>query len=354
MRKAPLLSLPLMGFALIAHWGDVPAGDDDDRPATAAMHQHPFAAATAKATLARQLGSAVGLSPERQDLGGLQTKALAAVSVRTESLAYGRVVDIRPLLELRSRFRSAQSELAIAEAVLRVAQKNHDRLETLHRESIIATRDLIQAESQLAADQARHAAAARHIQEVREEALQSWGEHLFKRVVEAESPLLQSLLDHSRVLVLVALPANQSLPTKTHAVTIAPSGEPDKSRSAQLLAPAPKTEESTQGETWFFEADSVGLRTGMRLDAHIPRAGQAATGVLIPLSAIVWHEGQAWVFVKTGGDTFMRRPVGSHREQGDHWFVGTGFVAGEEAVTVGGQMLLSEEQRRNAPKSTDD
>ncbi|MFZ4703832.1 MAG: efflux RND transporter periplasmic adaptor subunit, partial [Candidatus Methylumidiphilus sp.] len=269
---------------------------------------------------------------------------------RIESLAYGRVLDIRPLLELRSRYRSAQSELAIAEAALRVAEKSHQRLETLHRESIIATRDLIQAESQLATDRARQVAAVRHIREVREEALQSWGEGLYKRVVEAESSLLQNLLNHTRVLVLIALPARQSLHEKFAAVTVAPSGEPDKASQGRMISPAPKTEESTQGETWFFEVSANGLRTGMRLDAWIPEPGHASVGVLIPFSAVIWHEGRPWVFVQTGYDGFSRRPLGHYHEQGDHWFVTEGFSAGERVVIVGGQMLLSEQQRQIAPK----
>ena len=335
-------------------WNLSAADDDDDKPSARPKHSQALSPDAKAGNLKEPAGFRVTLSPDRQQLGGLKTKTLSAVAMRTESLAYGKVLDIRPLLDLRSRYRTAQSELAIAEAALSVAQKNHDRLETLHRESIIATRDLIQAESQLAADLARQQAALRHIREVREEALQSWGAELFKQAVEAESGLFQNLLNHSHVLVLIALPAQQSLHDHFHAISIAPSGEQGKSRPARLIAPAPKTEESTQGETWFFESSSHGLRTGMRLDAWIPQSEQTVKGVAIPLSAIVWHEGSPWVFVKSGDDGFVRRQVGHHREQGGEWLVADGFTAGEEAVVVGGQMLLSEEQRRNTPKSDDD
>ena len=353
MKKARLFSILVASLALsglsVAY-----ADGDDNQPTAKLRSKHPSTTETGSSTPAGQTGLSLELSPDRQRQSGLKTKTLAAFSLHIVSLAYGRVLDIRPLLELRSRHRSAQSELAIAEAALRVAQKNHDRLEKLHRASIIATRDLIQAESQLASDQARQEAALRHIREVREEALQAWGEELSKLTVETDSRLLQSLLNHSTVLVLVALPANQSMPTKTHTIVIAPTGENGKSRPAHLLAPAPKTDEATQGETWFFEASSDGLRTGMRLDASIPLTSQSTQGVLIPLSAIVWYEGLPWVFVRIGVDRFERRSVGDHRELGEDWFVHEGFAAGEVALVVGAQMLLSEEQRRNAPKSNDD
>lgn len=354
MRKPRPFSFPPLGMALSALLAfacqGLPADDDDGRPAkTEAAPASP--AASGKPAAA---GLPLGLSPQRQRQAGLKTQALSAFALGLETPAYGRVLDISPLLDLRARYRSAQSELAIAEAALRVAQKSHDRLAKLHSESIIPARELIQAESQLAADQARYDAALRHVREVREEALQSWGGELFRQAAEAESPLFQGLLDHKRVLALVALPANQSLPQNARSVSIAPSGDRDKARQARLVSAAPRTEESTQGETWYFVADSLGLRSGMRLDVWIPLGGGASAGVLIPLSAVVWRDGQPWVFVKTGDGTFVRRPVGAHSVRGEAWFVAQGFAPGEEAVIVGGQMLLSEEQRRDAPKDGDD
>jgi hypothetical protein len=311
------------------------ADDDDDKP-------------TASAAKSLELSQPV------QQHSGLQTQPLAAFSLGVETQAYGRVVDISPLLDLRARYRSAQSELAITDAALTVARKNRDRLAKLHAESIIPARELIQAESQLAADQARYEAAARHAREVREEALQSFGEAVFKQAAEAESKLFDGLLKHTLVLALIALPANQHLPSNVHSIRLAPSGERSRARQARLLSAAPKIEESTQGETWFFVAEAEGLRTGMRLDAWIPEQGGATQGVLLPLSAVVWRDGLAWVFVKTEAGRFVRKPVGAHSEQGEAWFVAQGFRPGERVVVVGGQMLLSEEHRRSGAATDGD
>jgi len=351
MRKArQLLLLPqvmaLLAFALPS-FGPC-AGDDDDQPV-----RPPALAKDASPPPVADAAFSIRLSPRRQQLGGLKTQTLAAFSLDEASRAYGRIVDISPLLDLRARYRAAQSDLAIAEAALRVAQKSHDRLSKLHSESIVPTRELILAESQLASEQARHSAAGRRVREIREEAVQSFGLELFRQAVEADSPLFEGLLSRSLVLALVALPANSQLPKSVRAIQIAPSGEPVK-KQARLVSPAPKTEESTQGETWFFVADSAGLRTGMRLDAWIPQGGHLAQGVLIPLSAVVWRDGKPWVYVKTGADAFARRPLESHADQGASWFVADGFKPGEEVVSVGGQMLLSEEQRRGAPSADDD
>jgi hypothetical protein len=345
MRKPRLFSVFLLGAAALALLipGGGPLADDDDGPL-----------ASPPPSGGKAAGFPLSLSPARQRQSGLKTQALAAFSLAQEAPAYGRVVDLSPLLDLRARYRAAQSELAVAEAALEVARKSQARLSKLHAESIIAARDLIQADAQLAADQARRDAAFRHVRDVREEALQSFGEELFRQAAEAESRLFGGLLRHEQVLALVALPANASLPKAVRAVAVAPSGEPGKARPARLLSPAPRTEESTQGETWFFVADAAGLRTGMRLDVWIPQGGAAAAGVLVPLAAVVWRDGLPWVFVKAGEGGFVRRPVGAPRLRGEDWFVAEGFAPGEEVVVVGGQMLLSEEQRRDSPKSGDD
>lgn len=286
------------------------------------------------------------LSPKQQQDSGLKTAPLSPFQSTGEAQAYGRVSDIKPLLDLRARYRAAQSELTIAEAVLKVARKNYERLEKLHRESIIPTRELILAESQLATEQAHQAEAARHMREVREETLQTFGEDLFKLAVAGDAPMFKGMLDHSLVLAMIALPARQALPKTVQTIKLAPLGDRDQTRQARLVGPAPRTEESTQGETWFFVAESTGLRTGMRLDAWLPLGGSSARGVLLPLSAVIWRDGQPWAYVQTGQDRFNRRPVGAHSESGGHWFVGEGFAPGEMVVVVGGQMLLSEEQRR--------
>jgi hypothetical protein len=294
------------------------------------------------------------LAPARQTLAGLRMQALEAMQWTDETRAYGRVLDIQALLDLRARHRSAESELSIAEAAARLARQNRDRLARLQREAIVATRELMQAEAQLTADQARADAARRHIRETREEALLAWGAELTRLAVEADSPLLENLMDRSSSLLLIVLPAGQSLsPTQT-AIRVAPVGDAARARPVRPLSPAPRTEESVQGETWYCVAETGGLRAGMRLDAWLAQDAKAARGVAMPLAAIVWSNGLPWVYVKIGADAFERRPVTGHRERGETWFVSQGFAPSEEVVTVGGQTLLSEELRRLAPAGDDD
>jgi hypothetical protein len=287
----------------------------------------------------------VSLSTQRQALAGIQTAPLQALELEDESRAYGKVLDMQDLLSLRARYRAALSELTIAEAQLKVARSSYKRISHLHRESIIPTRDLIQAEAQLASEQARCEGFRRNLQEVREEALQSWGGELFRQAVERESPLFHSLLERSRVLLLVSLPPGHARPETYRRIKIALSGERQRAREGELVSPAPRTDETTQGETWFYAAPAAGLRSGMRVDVWLPDSGVRQSGVLIPPNAIVWHMGRPWAYVQTAESRFVRRPIGPRRDLGGSWFVQQGFEAGEALVVVGGQILLSEELR---------
>ena len=294
------------------------------------------------------------LSRQQQHDSGLRTQALQTMSRQPEWSAYGKVLPIGGLLEHRARYRTAQSELRIAEAALNVVQKNRQRLARLHQESIIASKDLMQAESLLATELARTEATRRRIGEVREEAIQQWGPELFHQAVEHEAPLFRQLLERKQVLLRISLPSERRLPDSTQRIRISPAGDRQQAQDAKRISPAPLTDETTQGETWFFITDSTRLRTGMRLDAWIEQGDGPMSGVILPLNAIVWRDGHPWAYVRRGPESFSRRPIGEHHELKQAWFVTQGFSAADEVVIAGAQMLLSEELRRQIPEENED
>lgn len=68
-------------------------------------------------------------------------------------------------------------------------------------------------------------------------------------------------------------------------------------------------------------------------------------GVLIPRSAIVWLEGEPFVYVQEEKDHFAREEVLNYILVKDGWFVSEKFRPGERIVVAGAQMLLSTEFR---------
>jgi hypothetical protein len=294
------------------------------------------------------------LTEEQQKVSGLTVQALNALAFQPEITAYGKVVDLQPLLALHVRYQSASTEVEIASAAVELAQTNRNRLMTLHREDIVASRDLAQAEAQYQADRAKLEAARRLMREIRHEAQQSWGDQLTHLAFDGESRLFQEFLSRSRVLLLIAMPGGQSMPPHTQVLFIARESDRSAAHQAEFISPAPKTDDLVQGETYFFHAPSNQLRAGMRVNAWLPVNGKPLAGVAIPLSALVWHAGRPWVYRQADEETFIRTEITAYREYGNFWFVDQGFSAGDKIVATGGQMLLSEEFRGDIPDEDDD
>ena len=78
------------------------------------------------------------------------------------------------------------------------------------------------------------------------------------------------------------------------------------------------------------------------------------TGVIIPKSALIWYMDQAFVYLKTAEDTFSRRTLEHYSASADGYFIPDAIKPGEQIVTKGAQMLLSEELRGQIPSEDDD
>ena len=77
-------------------------------------------------------------------------------------------------------------------------------------------------------------------------------------------------------------------------------------------------------------------------------------GVIIPKSALIWYMDQAFVFLKTTEETFSRRTLDHYLASADGNFIADAIKPGEQVVTKGAQMLLSEDLRGQIPKEDDD
>ncbi|QSA96315.1 efflux RND transporter periplasmic adaptor subunit [Methylococcus sp. EFPC2] len=343
MTPAFLRPTLLLALVCLTPWiSGAPRDDDDDAPAPARTASAPAPAGGDAFTL--------NLPPARQQAAGIKTEPLDAASWHSETKAYATVLDLQALFGERARYRAAQSEVNIAEAAQRVAEKNLQRLSHLHREAIIPARELYQAEAQHSADLARLEAARNRLREIRETALQQWGETLFRRTIENESALYQALLARKQGLILLTA----SVETPPAQARLAAPGLADSARTARLISAAPRIDVGAQGGTWFYLAENLQWRAGQRLEAWLANADEASEGVAMPPSAVIWHEGRPWVYVKTGDDRFVRRPLDARQQRGDRWLVKTGFAAGEGVVVSGAQTLLSEELRRFIPDEDDD
>ena len=103
----------------------------------------------------------------------------------------------------------------------------------------------------------------------------------------------------------------------------------------------------TLGEGYLFRVAGLGtiLRPGAAVTAYLQVPGKSAFGILIPQSAVVRSGGKTWVYRQVAEDKFTRAEVNLDRSTARGWLVTQAVSAGDRIVTVGAQMLLSEEQK---------
>ena len=93
---------------------------------------------------------------------------------------------------------------------------------------------------------------------------------------------------------------------------------------------------------------------GTHFTAWIPIGDQAVSGVIIPHSAVVWHLGQALVFVKTSAQEYSRKVLIDYQLFDHDYFVRDVLQPGDEVVINGAQTLLSQQLKSLIPNEDKD
>ena len=92
----------------------------------------------------------------------------------------------------------------------------------------------------------------------------------------------------------------------------------------------------------------------MQVSAVSSTSSKLSDGVIIPNTAIIWYAGKSWIYKKTAEDKFSRIAVTTDAEVENGWFYQGKLKAGDEVVTSGAQLLLSEEFKSQITNENDD
>ena len=287
----------------------------------------------------------ITLSPQSQQQSGIATSLMQAASHQANVSSFGQVVAIDGLLELRSRYLAALSEGNVVHAAIANSEQEFRRLQLLNRDNHnVSDRSVAVAEALWHADAARLAAAETAASSLRDSIRQQWGDTLTEWAIQPTTgATLQRLLQHEEVLLQVSLPFGSITPGKETPLLIAPTAGPGKMIPASFVSSSPQTDAALQGKTYYYRASAANLRAGMRLKVQLAEQGSSIAGVIVPQTAVVWYANQAWIYRKLAADKFIRQPIGTEIELGDGWFNATGVKVGDEIITRGAQLLLSEE-----------
>lgn len=287
-----------------------------------------------------------------QKLAGVETETVKREYYRPEYLAHGKVLDITPLLMMRNQYFNAASQYDSAMARFKLSATSMSRLQNLHNQDVVSTRRLQEQQSQWQSDKAVANTASQQRQMILADSRQRWGNTLTDWFTDPSSSIADDIIAHKSSLLQVTLPAGQSLAEDVDAIQITPDGQ--SSQSAQLVSLAPQVDPLTQGRQYFFLLKNANQPTGLHLSAHIPQQSDSLEGVSIPRSALLWHLGQAFVFIKVNDEQFEQRPIRDYQESNGGYFIVNAVSPNEEVVSLGAQMLLSHQLRGQIPDEDDD
>lgn len=278
----------------------------------------------------------------RQD-SGIETVQLQSGERAPEVQAYGTVLDLQTLTELSNSYTTTKAQLQTAQAKLNASRMAFERAQRLYQDQQNVSAAQVQAtESAFRVDEANVAAAEAQLQNLASSAAQQWGQVLGRALAD-RSPMFLRLLQRQDVLVQVTLPPGETL-SEPPKGAVAQVGNAMRA-NMQYLSLAPRTDVRIQGISFLYIAPAAsGLLPGMNVEVILP-AGKAAAGTLIPASAVVWSDGKAWAYFRTGEQTFARRTIATDMRALDGGYIVTGLPNNTEVVAQGSQLLLSEEFR---------
>ncbi len=299
----------------------------------------------------------VQLSSAAQQQVGIAYAAVQGAAFAPQSAVAVSVLDPQPLIELRGRLQAARLDAQAARAAAGASAADQARVRALYEDDRNASQRALQAATaQAQADAARRHAAEAAVEALRAQARTAWGETI-AGWLDTNPAQIDRLVAGSDALLRAAVrPEDLAGPHGSLRVAV-----PGSSRllPAIPLGPAARADAQQGGSGLLYRLPAGALRPGMRLAGSFSHVGAARAGALIPASAILWHAGKPWIYLREADDKlpdtseFRRRDVSGGEAVGDDWFV-AGFEDDAEVVVRGAQVLLSEELKFQIKNENDD
>ncbi len=318
--------------------------DDDDKSQSSAIG----------AVTTRSDSTTIDMDLKAQQLSGIKTQVLETVQQKPELTVYGTVLSLEPLLQLRQQYLATQAQQDSAKAKYTEAHLNLTRTKDLHNQEIVSTRRLQEQQAQWQSDKANLAASTYQQKSILAASRLEWGDILTNWFILRHNKAAEAFLNQDAQLLQITMPVNTRLNPEIRDIYFDEHGQRHTAIKATLIAASPKIDPISQTERYFFKAEGRLLAFGTHITAWIAEDAQQISGVSIPRSALVWHLGQAFVFIKIDNNHFNRLTLPEFTSDDHGYFVTGKLQPGQEIVTTGAQILLSQQLKALIPKEDKD
>jgi hypothetical protein len=333
-----LVAATVVAFGALIGWG-ILAGRNE-----AATEVQRARAIKAPIRVSGEAGEQViTIDADTQQRSGIETTALPSAPHQEELRAYGMVLDVARLTELSNNYANAKAQVQTAQAKLAMSKPAFERAQKLFNEThVVSQAQLQSAEAAFGTDQASLAAAEAQVRTLTATAYQEWGSILGKSLID-ESPMIAALIERQNFLLQITLPPGVIVKDAPASASM----EIGKAARADItfVSPATRIDPKIQGVSFFYTAAAEsGVLPGMNVLAFLP-SGRPTEGAAVPASAVVWWQGRAWAYRRTGQDTFVRVAIATDLPAPGGGYFAKDVPKDAEIVTRGAQLLLSEEFR---------
>jgi hypothetical protein len=269
----------------------------------------------------------VTLDAETQARIGLKIESPVAAQWQPEVKGYGVVIDAATLA-------AAVMNLETARAAAGVSGNELERLKILAAQDNVSTRALEGAK----ADAQRDALA---LQSALVKFKQDWGSAL---AGTGELAKIQAAVGGgSTALVRIDLPAGETPSALPASARIIALTDESKAVTGEFSGVTDGVNPQMQIRSYFFLVKDQPLAAGAAVTGYLRIAGDPVSGVIVPVGAVLRHEGKGWTYEQTGTNQFVRVEVPLDRLTTDGWFVSENLSATNRIVTGGAQTVLSAE-----------
>jgi hypothetical protein len=273
---------------------------------------------------------------------GIRVDVVKPMTMRAQLEGFAVVLGVTDLVNARnSYFAAARTDLQRDRTNLHAAQIEYERVKKLYDEnqnmSLKATQD---AETAYRAAQAQLNTDRQDAQLQLDVVRQRWG-NTVTEWIENDSPALESVLQQRYRFVQVTLPPGELVgPPATLSIEL----PRHRFVQARFVSALPQVSAQIQSPNFLYLApESEGLAVGANIAALVP-VGRLSRGTLIPESAVVLWQGEAWAYEQTSSGAFARRPVPTNDPANGGYFVPESAIPpGSKLVTTGASALLSQE-----------
>ena len=301
----------------------------------------------------------ITLSAKIQKNSGIKTQVVQSSNYKKNLTNYATVLNIDILIEQKNRLNEIKNQINILTNELDKDKKNYERFKFLNDDNKnVSDKALQEVRVTYENTKIKLLATQELVSGIKQNIRAQWGETILSMIDKGiKKELFEFLLEDKARIVKVTLAENTSNePPKN--ISLALIDSPDEKFLANYLAEAPTLDKSLKGKTFFYIVFSNKLRIDSKVIANLVMDNLPSNSdryLAIPKEAVIWNAGQAWVYIKTDENKFVRKVIETDNESPNGWVIKEEEIKENDLIVINGaQLLLSEEFKYQIKNENDD